>query len=144
MAKTSTSFKPGNKYGIGHRKVPSIYTEEWLINEAQLLKEWMNREDSIYLKSFAIEQGYSPQRLTEFAEKSAVFSEVYKEAKEWQEQKLINLSLWNKTNFQMTRVILAKQHDWVEKQKLVKDENGSVSMLLSMVDGDSKELVKPE
>lgn len=85
---------------------PLTYTEAWLQEEARLFYDWMKEEDSLYFKSFAIHRGYSPQRLSEFAEKSPEFSEALEFAKAWQEQKLINLGLWNKLNSSMTKFVL--------------------------------------
>ncbi len=106
-------FAPGNKLSLGNcGGVPLEYDSEWLKNEARLFSEWMNRPHSVYFKSFCIERGYSPQRLSEFAQKSPEFAEVYKIAKEWQESKLVNLGLWNEINPTMTKFVLLNQHEW--------------------------------
>lgn len=132
----------GNQYAKGHGKgCPEKYSKDWIEQEAQHLKEWMQREDSIFIKSFAIERGYSPQRLTEFAEKNKVFSEVFKLTKHWQESKLINCGLFNKTNSGMTKFVLANHHGYTEKQQVSGDAANPLSFLLNKVDGTTKELV---
>lgn len=106
----------GNQYALGNcGGAPAIYTGEWLREEAERFREWMKQPDSLFLKSFAIERGYSPQRLSEFAEKSPEFAEALDFAKAWQEQRLVNLGLWNKINSGMTKFVLSNCHSWKEQ-----------------------------
>jgi hypothetical protein len=135
----------GNKRALGnHGGAPATYTEEWLKKEAQLFRKWMQQEDSIYFKSFAIERGYHPNRLQEFADKNPEFSGVYNLAKAWQEQKLVNYGLFNKTNSGMTKFVLANHHGYVEKTQVSGDSSSPVSFLLTSVDGKSKDLINKE
>lgn len=135
----------GNKRALGnHGGAPATYTLDWLKKEAERFREWMARENSIYFKSFAIERGYSPQRLAEFAEKSPEFAAVLKLAKEWQEQKLINYALFNKTNCGMTKFVLANHHGYVEKTQVTGDASNPIGFLLTTVDGKSKDLIDQE
>jgi hypothetical protein len=120
---------------------PLTYTEVWLQEEARLFYDWMKEEDSLYFKSFAIHRGYSPQRLSEFAEKSPEFSEALEFAKAWQEQKLINLGLWNKLNSSMTKFVLSNCHSWREQTQFSGDAVNPLAFLLRKIDGNSKELI---
>lgn len=133
----------GNKFAKGHSKgAPQKYTDSWIEQEAEAFRQWMQLPESIFFKSFAIERGYSPQRLTEFAEKNKVFSEVFKLAKDWQESKLINCGLFNKTNSGMTKFVLANHHGYSEKSQVGGDQANPLSFLLGKLDGNSKELVQ--
>ncbi len=134
----------GNKYAVGNSGLPPVYTQEWLIEEAENFREWMKKEDSIFFKSFCVERGYSPQRLTEFSEKCPEFSEVYKLAKDWQEQKIITTALWNKTNSGMAKFVLANHHGYVEKTQVSGDAANPLQFLLERSDGNSKELVNEQ
>jgi hypothetical protein len=108
----------GNQYALGNcGGAPAVYTEEWLREEALRFREWMKQPDSLFLKSFAIERGYSPQRLTEFAEKSPEFAEALAFAKSWQEAKLVTLGLWGRLNSSMTKFVLLNCHSWKEEIK---------------------------
>ena len=123
----------GNKYAIGHEKSgPDKYTDDWLEAEALAFEEWMQRPDSVFFKSFAIERGYSPQRLAEFADKSKVFSEVYEKAKAWQECRLAVGGLTKKFEPSLTKFLLANQHGYREKSEV----NGSLQLnpLASLLD----------
>lgn len=131
-----------NKYALGHGKgAPEKYTQAWIEKEAKAFLEWMKLPDSIFIKSFAIERGYSPQRLSEFAEKSHVFSEVYKMAKEWQEAKLVNYGLFNKTNCGMTKFVLANHHGYTEKSQIAGEQGNPLAVVLEKINGASKDLV---
>ena len=56
---------------------PKKYTESFLANEAAALLKWFQEDPKrFWLKSFALERGYSPQRLSEFAGQSEEFSEA--------------------------------------------------------------------
>lgn len=89
---------------------PLKYTPEWIENEADEFEAWMKKKESVFFKQFAIEQGYSPQRLTEFAAKSPKFAEVFARAKEWQEAKISTLSLWKKLDPSMSKWVLSVHH----------------------------------
>jgi len=131
-----------NKYALGHGKgAPEKYTKAWIEKEAKAFLEWMKLPDSIFFKSFAIERGYSPQRFAEFAEKSQVFSEVLKMAREWQETKLINYGLFNKTNSGMTKFVLANHHGYAEKNHIAGDQGNPLAIILEKINDSSKDLV---
>ncbi len=135
----------GNQFAKGHGKGrPQAYTDQMIEKEAQAFREWMAKEDSIFIKSFAVERGYSPQRLTEFAEKNNVFSEVLELAKSWQECRLINYGLFNKTNSGLTKFVLANHHNYSEKTQVTGDAANPLSFLLSKVDGNSKGLISDQ
>ena len=114
------------------------YTDEWIREEAERFREWMRRDGSVYFKSFAIERGYCPQRLTEFAEKSAEFAEALSFAKHWQEQKLVILGLFNKINSVLTKFVLTNCHSWKEQTQVSGDAANPMAFLLEQVDGTSK------
>jgi len=132
----------GTKFAKGHGKgAPQKYTDEWIELEAEEFCKWMQLPESIFIKSFAIERGYSPQRLTEFSEKNKVFSEVLARAKDWQESKLVNYGLFNRTNPGMTKFVLANHHGYAEKAQIAGDSANPLQFLLEKTDGSSKHLV---
>lgn len=74
---------------------PEKYTDEWLKEEAKALKEWIQGPRNLWLKGFAYERGYKPQRYPEFAQKSPDFSESLEFAKDEQERKFLH-GAWSK------------------------------------------------
>jgi hypothetical protein len=84
---------PMKKSAAGGR--PEKYTQEWLIEEAKALREWIVQPRSLWLKGFAYERGYRPGCLSEFAEKSKEFSEALEFAKDEQERKFVH-GAWSK------------------------------------------------
>jgi hypothetical protein len=132
----------GNQNAVGNNGgAPEIYTQEWLENEAKLLIDWFEVPRNIWLKGFALQRGYDPGRLEEFADKSVVFSLALKKAKSIQEFKLVDKGLFNETNSNITKFVLANNHGWTEKQQISGDASSPVGFLMTKVDGDSKDLV---
>lgn len=134
----------GNKLALGNDGGrPAEYTEEWIRNEAKLFREWMKKDDSIYFKTFAIERGYSSQRFHDFAQRSTEFAELLKIAHEWQEQKLLNLGLFNKTNAGLTKFVLSNKHGWSEKTYVVQETSPAQSTITQSA-GSTKDLVNEQ
>lgn len=118
--KRSGGAPKGNKNALGCTTSgqPQIYTDEWIQNEAKLFREWLQKPDSLYFSSFAIERGYCLQRLTEFADRSIEFSETLRFAKDWQQCRLINCGLKNETNPGITKFVLINNHGWADKSQV--------------------------
>jgi hypothetical protein len=73
----------GNKYAIGNSGLPpSKYTQEFIEQEAVAFIKWFSQPEKIYFKRFALERGYPPDELANFAEKSEVFRRAYNFAKD--------------------------------------------------------------
>ena len=106
-------FQPGNLIGREGGRPPK-YTKEFIDGELEAFKEWMSREDSVYLKNFAVQRGYNSSRLYEFAEEHEGFAETFATAKEWQEGRLIQFGLFRKTDAGLTKFILAAVHKFKE------------------------------
>jgi len=132
----------GNQNAVGNSgRPPDIYTQEWIENEAKALIEWFEVPRNIWLKGFALQRGYDPVRFDEFADKSIVFAEALTKAKKIQEFKLVDKALFNETNSNITKFVLANNHGWTEKQQISGDASSPVGFLMTKVDGDSKDLV---
>jgi len=134
----------GNKFAKGHKcGRPKKYTDEFIENEAKAFYEWMKKPENILFKSFALERGYLASNLSEFAQNNKVFSECLQYAREWQEQKLANYGLFNKTNPSITKFILGNCHGWVEKTQtqLSGDAQNPLNFVLTDIDGKTKDLV---
>ena len=105
----------GNKHAVGNKGGREKYwTLERIQEEAIALKKWMKKDDSIFLKDFAVERGYLSQRFSEFNNECQEFAEIYSIAKEWQESKLVKGGLYNKTNPGFTKFILVNHHNYRE------------------------------
>lgn len=132
----------GNRFAVGNQGGASQkYNDSWIEEEAKNFLEWMKLPQSIFFKSFAIERGYHPNRLQEFADKNQVFSGVYELAKAWQESRLVDFALFNKTNCGMTKFVLANHHGYSEKTQIGGDGASPLAFLLHKIDGASKELI---
>ncbi len=120
---------------------PQVYTDTWIEEEADRLLAWMELPESIFLKSFAVERKYHPNRLQEFADKNQKFSGVLELAKSWQESRLITYSLFNKINCGMTKFVLANHHGYCEKTQVSGDVSNPLALAMTRADGSSKALV---
>lgn len=85
----------GNQFAKGNTKencgvgAPKKYTEEWLIEEAKALREFVAKGEGNYLGSFARQRGYHRQRFPDFIKNSKEFEDAYREAQQWQEEKFM-------------------------------------------------------
>ena len=132
----------GNQNAVGNRGQPiQLYTQEWIEEEAKIFRDWLQKPDSLFFTTFATDRGYCIQRLTEFANKSVVFSEVLKYAKDIQHNRLINCGRRNETNAGLTKFVLANHHGYTEKQQISGDTINPLGFILKKADGDSKDLV---
>lgn len=105
----------GNQYAIGNKgPPPSKYTPEFIENEAKELLKWSKKKDNLYMKGFALERGYSPQRMVEWSKHNKDFAEAYSQAADWQELKIVNGSIKNKLNPNISKFVLACKHKWKE------------------------------
>ncbi len=120
---------------------PEKYSNEFIETESEAFYKWMEKPENIYFKSFAIERGYSPKYLVEFAKTNKRFSECLVYAHEWQEQKLANYGLFNKTNSSITKFVLQNCHGWAEKSQVSGDANNPLSFVLNTIDGTTKDLI---
>lgn len=110
----------GNQYAKGLTKEnsnvgrPEKYSEEWLIEEAKALRDWIDQDKEflddkkIYLGNFAFERGYHRKRIAEFAEKSKEFSSAYEFAQNWQITKFIKNALSKKWDPGFTQYVMAR------------------------------------
>lgn len=125
---------------------PIVYDDNFIEAEALAFREWMKNPCNLYFKEFAFERGYSPQRLSEFSARNQRFSEVYAEAKQWQEIRLVRGGLTNEFNSNFTKFVMYNVCGWVDKQetKLSGDKQNPLGFILGEIDGTSKNMVKDE
>ena len=120
---------------------PLKYTKEFLESEADAFLIWMQRDDSIWYKDFALERGYLPDQLSEWAKVNEKFSRVYKRSQEWQQSKLVKGGLLNKFNAGFTKFVMGNTCGWSDRQQVIGDIVNPLAFLLSKIDGKSKGLV---
>ncbi len=132
---------PYNKNGEGGR--PQKYTKEFIEGEAVALEEWMQQSSGIYFKRFALDRGYHPQRMPEFAEVNQRFAEVYRRAQAWQEIRLAEGGLTSEFNAGFCKFMMGNVCGWFDKQetKISGDASNPLAFLLQQADGGSKELI---
>jgi hypothetical protein len=88
------------------------YTDDFISDIALKLDKWIQEPDKFWLGSFAAENGFGRQRLSDFAAKSQLFAEIYEKAKQVQENKLFMLGLSNKGNATMVIFALKNVAGW--------------------------------
>ncbi|MEI8329711.1 MAG: terminase small subunit [Chlamydiia bacterium] len=120
---------------------PIKYTVEFIEAEADAFEAWMQREDSLWYKDFALERGYLPDQLSEWAKINEKFSRTYRKSQEWQQSKLIKGGLLNQFNAGFTKFVMGNTCGWSDKQQIGGDAVNPLSFLLQRVDGSSKDLV---
>jgi len=122
---------------------PKKYTDEFINNEAIEFCRWFLTTDALYFKEFAFERGYSPQRLSEFANSNKNFSEALNIAHEWQEIKLFKGGLTGEFNSGFCKFAMSNICGWADKseQKLSTDPNNPIAPWIQQANGTSKDLV---
>lgn len=136
----------GHRPYLGSEKggKPTLHTDSFIAKEADALVEWIKNPTNLYYKKFALERGYHPQRLSEFAKKNEKFAEALGQAKCWQELRLIEGGLSNSYNASITKFVLANCHGWADRQQqtVSGDTVNPLALVLSCVDGVTKDLVQ--
>jgi hypothetical protein len=139
------SAPKGNKFAEGNSGPPaSKYTQEFIENEAVVFIKWFCKPENIYFKRFALERGYPPDELANFAKKSEVFNRAYTFAKAWQECKIVEGALFNKLNSNFAKFAMANLSGWSDKQQVSGDAANPLAFLLQKADGQSKDLVNED
>ena len=75
-----TRFKKGNKAAVGNSGPPPVTDYE---KEAALLLEWCQKDDSIHLAQFTLSRNTYATKLYEWRDRSPVFAEALKIAKDF-------------------------------------------------------------
>ena len=123
---------------------PKKYTEAFIEKEADAFEAWMRLPDNIWYKDFALERGYLPDQLSEWAKINEKFSRVYKKSQEWQQSKLVKGGLLNQFNAGFTKFVMGNTCGWSDRQQLSGDAANPLAFLLQKMDGSSKELIQDE
>lgn len=132
----------GNKFALGNQgPSPIKYTLEFIENEAIAFVKWFVKPENIYFKRFALERGYPPDELSNFAKKSEVFARAYRLAKEWQECKIVEGALFNNLNSNFAKFAMANLSGWSDKQQLSGDATNPLAFLMQKIDGTTKDLI---
>ena len=120
---------------------PIKWNDEAIEIEAEAFWEWLQRPDSIWFESFAVERGYSPDFLSRWAKINDKFSRVYVFAKGWQKSRLVQGGLKNQFNSGFCKFVMSNTCDWSDKQHLTGDSNNPLSFVLNNIDGKTKDLI---
>ena len=123
---------------------PEKYTEEFIEREADAFLNWIGSNRNIYFKSFALERGYHPNRLAEFANQNEKFLGAYEKAKAWQEIRLIEGGLLSEFNAGFTKFVMINVCGWTDKQetKVSVDKANPLRFILEQINGKTKDLIE--
>lgn len=124
--------------------VPKIHTKQFIEREADAFSLWMKQSDNVYFKDFALERGYHPQRLCEFAKQNEKFAEAYSRAQAWQESKLVKGGLTSVFNAGFCKFVMGNVCGWTDRQQtqVTGDAANPLAFILRNIDGKSKDLVE--
>lgn len=107
---------------------PKKYDDKFINGLADKLLEWIKGDSAYFLKKFAIENGFSAQRLSEFAQTNDKFSDALKRAKDVQEARLFDLGLVTK-NQSFVIFALKNVAGWRDTEK---ENNNTESQLVNI------------
>ena len=107
-----------SKHGFLMIEENSKWTEESLKQIGEDLVSYMQQPESIWFKHFLSEKGLSTQKLEHMRSTYPAFDEYYKRAKEIQQAKIVDNSLWKKADGNFAKFLLTNTHDgWVDKTR---------------------------
>lgn len=132
---------PYNKNGEGGR--PKIYTKEFVDKEADLLEEWMQDKNNLFIEDFCFDRGYHDGRIDEFIKSSERFALTYQKFKMRQKSELFKGGLKRKFAHPMCALILSHNHGVYQKteQKVTGDVANPLAFVIQDIDGKTKDLV---
>lgn len=130
-----------NINGEGGR--PKIWTDEAIEKEAEAFLVWLSLPDSIWYEDFALERGYCPDYISEWADSNDRFRRVYKYAKGWQKSKLTKGGLLNTFNPPFTKFVMSNTCGWTDKSE-TKSEISGLQDLFKDISDTSRDLVNNE
>lgn len=96
---------------------PKKYTDDKLKELGESLIAFMSNPNHLWLKEFCIENGFSSQRLSEFAKNNEDFSESLKRAKDIQEVNLLKNAMKNPQTSTLTIFALKNVAGWRSEDK---------------------------
>lgn len=108
---------------------PKEYTEERIRQEAKALIKYADEVDIPLEKEFAVQRGYSSQRISEFAKSSEEFSEALKKTKDIQEVKIVKAAMAGKINVTFAIFTLKNVSGWRDVQPISIQNDNRVSLL---------------
>lgn len=95
---------------------PPKYTTEIIEREAELLDEWVDRDDNLYFKEFSLERGYPSEYMSRWAKENERFHQAYTRAKDWQELKLLKGGLNRTYDASFCKFTMQNVCRWSDKQ----------------------------
>jgi len=118
---------------------PVIYDKEFIETERLALIEWTKKPNSIYFKSFALERGYSPKRLYEWAKINKDFSDTLDYVREWQESRIAIGACVGELNASFSKFFMSNICNWTEKSetKLSGDNANPLNFVLGISTGQN-------
>jgi hypothetical protein len=119
---------------------PRLWTKERLDEIAKLFLEWMEQPESLYVNTFYWRMGIHPENVGEFSKRSEDFAQVVATSKIWQEQKIVTDTWTRKISEGMTKMFLAKHHDYKDKTELSGNSASPLSFILSSIDSKTKDI----
>jgi hypothetical protein len=121
---------------------PVKYNKAFIENEANLLEEWMEKKENIFIEDFCLERNYSYNRAIEWTKDNEKFSVTYQKLQTKQKVALFKGGLSKKFAYPMCALILSHSHGILSKseQKLSGDAANPLSFLLKQANGKSKDL----
>ena len=82
------------------------WTKEKIDGLADELIEWIKDEKNMWLGEFAVQHGFSRERMTELARENEKFREAFRIAKSYQESRLVIGGLTKKYDSSFTKFVL--------------------------------------
>ncbi|SRR5216684_241216 len=133
-------------YNINNEGRPKTYTKPIVDQYALDLIEWSNKDSSVWIKDFCLEQDLDPNIMSDWSRENNNFALAYNIAKQKQESRLFKGALDNKYNNKITVLCLTNHHGWADKSetRVSGDSQNPLTIVLDKVAGKTKDMIDDE
>jgi len=117
------------------------YGDKELDQLAKEFDEYLDQPDSLWFKTFWISKNIDYDQAVEFSERHPPLMEVFKKARHWQTSRLLERGLKKELSEGLVKLVLYNTAGWSDRRQLSGDAQNPLAMLITDIDGTSKNLV---
>lgn len=123
---------------------PREWTDERIEVETKALYEWIENTDNYFFTSFLNQRRLNPQQIDRFCKYYPPFRIAFELAKQFQEQRLVELAVTRKGDPGFIKFILQNKAGWKDKTELSGDQANPLSFVLDRIAQKAREPIEIE
>lgn len=123
---------------------PIEWTKEAIKEEKDALEKWMLEPKNYFFTSFLNERGLHATEIARLIEVDKEFCDTVRQAKQIQEQRLVDLGVTRKGDGNFIKFVLQNKAGWKDKTEISGDAQNPLAFIFASTDGRSKELIEDQ